>query len=125
MNIKAISLAAILGLSVPTITDIAINTQAVAQLPFPSGDFRDNTWSVSLWYTNNAYYYKGENLRTGDSLSLAGAQVSGNRQRPVYTWRNDAYRYQVAWQPKDSNVIRLQVFNPNGRLILNRLLYRY
>jgi hypothetical protein len=122
MNIKAITLAAILGVSAPAITDIAINTQTLASPQFPSGNFSDGTWSVSLGFENNALCYRGENLRTGDSLFLAGARASGNSQRRVYTWRNGDTRYQVAWQPSDPGFIRVQVIAPNGREVLNRVL---
>jgi hypothetical protein len=31
-------------------------------------------------------------------------------------------KYQVTWKPSDPNFIRVQVTQPNGKLILNRLL---
>jgi hypothetical protein len=123
MNIKAIALAAILGLSVPTIADLAINSPAIAAPQFPTGTFMDDTWSVALWFENNSYFYQGKNMKTGASLMLSGATTSGNNQRRVFTWRNGPSRYQVVWQPSDPNVIRVQVFSPNGKEILNRLLY--
>jgi hypothetical protein len=122
MNIKAAALAAILGLSVPTITTIVTNTPAVAAPRFPNGTFTDNTWSVSVWLENNSLRYRGQNLRTGDSIALSGATVSGNNQRRIYTWRNGPTRYQVSWRPSDPDFIRVQVFAPNGKEVLNRLL---
>ena len=62
-------------------------------------------------------------MKTGSSLLLSGATVTGNNQRRVYNWRNGPSRYQVVWQPSDPNVIRVQVFAANGKEILNRLLY--
>jgi hypothetical protein len=85
--------------------------------------YGDGEWSVTIGYNNNAFSYYGENLRTGDSINLRGARVSGNNQRRIYTWRNGDFRYQVAWQPSDPGVIRVQVFNGRGRETLNRLLY--
>lgn len=123
MNIKATALAAILGLSAPTITAIAINSPAIAAPKFPTGTFMDDTWSVSLSFENNSYFYRGKNMKTGASLLLSGATTSGNNQRRIYTWRNGPNRYQVAWQPSDPGVIRVQVFAANGKEILNRLLY--
>ena len=55
MNIKATALAAILGLSVPTMTTLATNTPAIAAPRFPNGTFTDHTWSVSLSFENNAF----------------------------------------------------------------------
>ncbi|HBL11038.1 MAG TPA: hypothetical protein DD379_06460, partial [Cyanobacteria bacterium UBA11162] len=82
-------------------------------------------WAVSIEYYENAYSYYGTNLRTGDSLTLRGAKVGGDSQRRIYTWTNGDYRYQVAWQPSDPGVIRVQVFDGRGQEILNRLLYEY
>jgi hypothetical protein len=122
MNIKAITLAAILGFSAPAIANLAINSPVLAAPQFPTGTFMDDTWSVSLSFKNNSYFYSGKNMKTGSSLLLSGATTSGNNQRRVFTWRNGPNRYQVVWQPSDPSVIRVQVFAPNGKEILNRLL---
>lgn len=123
MNVKAISLAAIIGFSAPVITALTLHPPVVAQASAPLGTFQDNEWSVTIEYYNNALSYYGQNLYTGDSLSLRGAEVSGNSQRRLYKWRNGNYLYQVAWQPNDPGVIRVQVFDGAGKTILNRLLY--
>lgn len=94
----------------------------VANNILPTGTFQDDDWSVTLTDYNNAYHYYGYNNRTGDSLSLTGAEVKGDSNRKVYIWRNGKYRYEVSWQPKDHNFVRLQVFDPANKLILNRLL---
>ncbi len=123
MKFQAMVLATILGLATPAIADTALSTHAVAQANSPVGMYGDGEWSVTIGYNNNAFSYYGENLRTGDSINLRGARVSGNSQRRIYTWTNGDVRYQVAWQPRDPEVIRVQVFNGRGREILNRLLY--
>lgn len=110
MNLKAIVLATIIGLSVPAIADIALNTRAVAQIYAHEGTFVDEEWQVIISYDGNALSYHGSN-RTGDSITLRGGTVSGNSQRHIYTWTNGDFRYQVAWQPSDPDVIRLQVFD--------------
>lgn len=121
MNLKAIVLATIIGLSGPAIADIALNTHAVAQAN--GSTFSDGEWQVTIGYDGNAFSYYGENLNTGEGLSLRGATVSGNSQRRILTWTNGDVRYQVAIQPSDPQVIRLQVFDGRGRQLLNRLLY--
>ncbi|MBE9127685.1 MULTISPECIES: hypothetical protein [unclassified Coleofasciculus] len=123
MNLKAIALATILGFSAPAIADLTLNTPVVAQSNAPIGMYSDGEWSVSIDYYENALSYYGTNLRTGDSLTLQGARVSGTPQRRIYTWTNGDFRYQVAWQPRDPGAIRVQVFNGRGQEILNRLLY--
>ncbi len=124
MKFQAMVLATILGLSAPAIADIALNTHAVAQTTSPVGMYSDGEWSVTIGYDNNAFSYYGENLNTGNNINLRGARVSGNSQRRVYTWRNGDVRYQVAWQPRDPGVIRVQVINGRGREVLNRVLYK-
>jgi hypothetical protein len=123
-NLKAIALATILGMSAPTLIDTAIETSAIASPAFPSGDFSDidGNWTVALYYENNVRHYYGRNLKTGDTITLSGGAVSGDNQRWVYSWLNDDYIYEVAWRPNDPDVIRLQVFDPNGRTIVNRLM---
>lgn len=124
MNIKAIALAAILGLSAPALADVTLNTSALAQARAPLGMFQDSEWSVTIRYNRNTLNYYARNLRTDNSLSLRGATVGGNNQRRIYTWNNGDHRYQVTWQPSDPDIIRLQVFDPRGRVALNRLLSR-
>jgi hypothetical protein len=124
MNFKAIAIATILGLSAPTIADIAISSPvfAATKFDYPSGNFVDKEWKVNLSFHNNAYYYKGQNLKKGSNITLVGATTSGDKQRQVYTWRNDKYKYQVAWRTNDPHVIRVQVISANGKIILDRLL---
>ena len=123
MKLQAIALATILGLSAPAIADITLSTHAIAQPNAPLSMYSDGEWSVTIDYFENAFSYYGRNMKTGDSLTLRGAKVSGNSQRRIYTWSNGDYKYQVVWQPRDSGVIRLQVFDGRGRESLNRLLY--
>ena len=124
MNFKAIAVATILGLSAPAIVDVAISSKVVASTTFdyPGGNFADKEWKVNLSFHNNAYYYEGKNLKNDSSITLVGATTSGDKQRQVYTWRNDKYKYQIAWRPNDPRVIRVQVISANGKVILDRLL---
>jgi hypothetical protein len=124
MNIKAVALATLIGLSTPAILEMANPQSAIAQASVPYGTFQDDTWAVNVSYANNTITYYGENKRTGDNIYLSGANVGGNAQRRVYTWQNGNYRYQVAWRPSDPNYIRVQVLDGRGRQILNRLLSR-
>ncbi|MDD1428978.1 hypothetical protein MEO94_32035, partial [Dolichospermum sp. ST_sed9] len=72
--------------------------------------------------SNNSYSYYGENRKSNSNINLSGAVASGNKQRQVYTWNNNGMKYQVIWKPSDPNFIRVQVANPKGKVILNRLL---
>ena len=123
MNYKAIILSAILGISTPAIIDMAIPNQAMAvqKFNYPNNTFSDKEWTVILKFTNNSYHYHGMHTK-GSSINLSGAVASGTKQRQVYTWNNNGMKYQVIWKPSDPNFIRVQVTQPNGKLILNRLL---
>jgi len=86
--------------------------------------FTDGEWLIAISPNGNDLSYYGINVKTRDSLILRRATVSANSQRQVYAWNNGDYRYQVAWQPNDPQIIRLQVFN-RSRELMNRLLYKY
>ncbi|BAZ81431.1 hypothetical protein PN497_25165 [Sphaerospermopsis kisseleviana CS-549] len=124
MNYKAITLAAILGISTPAIIDVAMPQPALAQkFNYPKGHFADKDWEVSLSFDNNVYYYYGENRRNRNSnINLSGAVTSGTNDRQVYTGNNNGMKYRVTWRPSDPNFIRLEVVNPGGKVILNRIL---
>lgn len=124
MNYKAITIAAILGISTPAIVNVAM-TQPVlaATYNYPAGTFADKDWQVNLSFSNNVYYYYGENRRNPNSyINLSGAVASGTNERQVYTWNNNGMKYRVSWRPSDPSFIRVQVINPSGKEILNRLL---
>jgi len=124
MNYKAIILSAILGISTPAIIDMAIPNQAIAvqKFNYPAGEFSDKDWTVTLAFTNNAYYYYGENRKSNSNINLSGAVASGTKQRQVYTWNNNGTKYQVTWKPSDPKFIRVQVVGPQSKVILNRVL---
>jgi hypothetical protein len=124
MNYKAIALATILGIATPAIIDVATTKPVLAQtFNYPEGTFADRDWKVSLSYSNNVYYYYGENRRHSNSyISLSGAVTSGDNARQIYTWNNNRMRYRVTWRPSDPNFVRLEVINPSGKVILNRIL---
>jgi hypothetical protein len=96
--------------------------QTLSDPQHPLGNFENSNWLVSISHENNTYYYRGKDLRSGDSLSLAGAEVSGDNQQHIYTWNNQGYLYQVTWQPMDSSYIHLKVFAPDGKELLNEIL---
>ena len=123
MKWNAWILSAALGMAVPSIAIAVAAPVAVAQTS-PNGTFQDGTWSVDVRFSGGTHTYYGENRRTGDSVYLSGASVTGSGGRRVYTWNNAGTRYQIAWQPSDPNTVRLRVIGSNGRELLNRLLYR-
>lgn len=86
--------------------------------------FADDEWLVTISENEDDLIYYGVNLETENYIIIQGVTEQGNNQRRVLSWNNGNYRYQVAYQPNDPGVIRLQVFEREEEL-LNRLLYRY
>lgn len=122
MKVSSLALCALLGLATPAIAlDLLAPMAAIADAPI-TGDYMDDQWFVSLWFESGSLHYQGVDRRTGRTLRLAGATESGSTQRQVYTWRNGGHRYQVSWRPADPDFVRLQVFDPNGRELVNSLL---
>lgn len=117
----------IFGIVTPLVTAATHPIVAVAQ-PNNSnannldGTFVDREWTVGVSYRNNTYHYTGRQGKS--SIELAGATVLRDGARKVYTWNNSGTRYQVIWQARDPDYIRVRVTAPNGKEILNRLLSR-
>jgi uncharacterized protein (DUF58 family) len=114
----------IFGLATPLLTQALAPMVAVARANSPDGAFGDREWTISVYYQNNAYTYSGYNYRTDKSINLSGATVSGDNNRRIYTWNNSGTRYQVTWQRRDPDFIRVRVMTPSGKEVLNRLLAR-
>ncbi|WP_072619615.1 hypothetical protein [Spirulina major] len=121
MKLHHYALLAVLGLSSPLIVAATVPPIAIAQT-LPTGVFQNENWIVTLDYTNNTLAYYGESKRNGSNIYLSGASVGGTRNRRIYTWHNGDVRYQVAWQPAQTDLIRLQVFDGRGRELVNELL---
>lgn len=127
MKLFNLGAALILGCGVPLLTQALDPSMAVAvaaNAP-PEGNFGDEEWEVTLVRQNNSYRYIGKKHQNESSrIELAGAKVSGNSSRRIYTWNNEGTKYQVIWQSKDPNYVRVKVVGNSGRTILNRLLFR-
>jgi hypothetical protein len=124
MRLLNLASALMFGLATPLLTQALAPVVAVAGANRPEGSFSDGEWRVNLIRENNSYRYQGINIDTGTSIELAGAKVSGNSSRRIYTWNNEGTKYQVVWQSKDPNYVRVKVVGNSGRTILNRLLSR-
>lgn len=123
MKLSSLVCAVWIGVTTPTIATLTtLTASAIAAPEMPQGLFMDRDWGVNLEFKAGTYHYRGTNHRTGKTLELAGASVSGTNTRRIYTWNNAGTRYRVIWQPKDRDYIRLQVIDPNGTERLNRLL---
>jgi hypothetical protein len=114
-----------IGLATPTLFT-SLNPAPVMAQPEQKlgGVFSDNKWNVSIAYDRNTYRYRANSIGDKTGIDLAGAVVSGTRDRRTYTWNNGGTRYQAIWQKKDPDFIRVRVLSPSGKEILNRLLKR-
>ncbi|MDJ0800970.1 MAG: hypothetical protein QNJ51_29885 [Calothrix sp. MO_167.B12] len=127
MNIKALALASLIGLSAPAITAVGFTTNTASAMPTdfvrPKGTFADvnQEWEVRLYLDQfGVYSYQAINTKNGSSLTLKNPEVSQEEQAYKYTFKNGNYRYQVIYNPSRPKSIFLYVFNPNGNLILSR-----
>lgn len=125
MNVRGIALSLILGVSMPNLLAVAFNAPALAQTEnFPVGDYLDGSLYVNIEGNQlSDLTIRVQDLSAGDPISLSGATLSGTNERRIYTWENSSRRYQVAWRPSDSEVIRLQIFTSSGQEIENRLIH--
>jgi hypothetical protein len=124
MNIKLFAVIATFALTVPTLS-LGMATPSIAAAPAKlQGFFVDSKWSVDIMPRDGFLTYRGTNLATNKSLSLKRVKVSGSADRRVYTWSNSGTLYNVIWQPKDPDYVRLQVIQPGGKLVVDQLLAR-
>jgi hypothetical protein len=124
------ALAIVFGLTVTALAPAAIAQPTTAQqlhlqarATNLNGTFVSGEWIVDVSYNNNTYSYSGRNT-SGSSISLSGATVRRDGEKRIYTWNNGGTRYQVVWQSKDPDFIRVRVTTPQGREVLNRLMRR-
>lgn len=100
------------------------NYEEFSNCPFLTGTFSNGTWQVILSrWEPGAYYYRGKNLITGDSIEVIDSTVRGTTARPQYLFSRHEALYHVTFQPAEPDTIRLQVF-VNANEVLNVLLYR-
>jgi hypothetical protein len=127
MKLFNLGAALILGCGVPLLTQALAPSMAVAVTANarPEGTFGDGgEWYVTLVRQDNSYRYIGQNHKNDSSIELAGAKVSGTDRRRIYTWNNKGTKYQVVWQSKDPDYIRVKVISNSGKTVLNRLFSR-
>jgi uncharacterized protein YraI len=124
-RLHQIAIATILGLSTPIFATSFHPTPVMAeQAQKLDGTFADDQWSVSIIYRQNDYKYYAVNLKSRSEIKISDAIVSGTRDRRTYSWNNGGTRYQAIWQQRDPDFLRVRVFSPQGKEILNRLLKR-
>ncbi|RUT05040.1 hypothetical protein DSM106972_038610 [Dulcicalothrix desertica PCC 7102] len=116
MKLESIALVTIIGFATPAVA-------AIQNFDYPSGYYRDNTWAVQLRFNEGEYNFQRIHLQTNQSIFSTDVTKSGDKNRQVYTWKKDGYSYKVSYRPKQPNIIRLEIYHPNGQPILNRLLY--
>jgi hypothetical protein len=92
------------------------------------GYFFTDDWEIKIsrngnnYGNGNSYIYAGRNSKTKDAISLAGGRLIRSEGKHFYKWRNAGTVYLVTWQPDDPNFARLQIFNPSGKEIFNKLM---
>ena len=124
-KLHQIAIATIIGLATPAFLTSFNPAPVMAQSEQKFGGvFIDRIWNVSISYDRNTYRYRANSVGDDTGIDLAGAVVGGTSDRRTYTWNNGGTRYQVVWQKKDPDFIRVRIFSPSNKEIFNRLLKR-
>jgi hypothetical protein len=126
MKLLNLATALIWGCAIPLSIQALPPVVAVAGSTYPEGSFEGQGWQqVTLRRTNNRYNYRQFDLETETSIELSGAFVSGTAGRRIYSWQNQDKEYQVVWQAKDPNCIRVKIVVSNsGKTISDSLFHR-
>ncbi len=96
----------------------------VNNCPPATGTFQNERWRVEFGrWEPAAFVYRGTNRLTGDSIQVVHGEVRGTTDRPQYLFRNANTVYVVSFQADNANVIRVEVWQSDRR-ILNQLLTR-
>jgi hypothetical protein len=84
--------------------------------------FIRDRWEVKIARDGNRFIYSGgESGKRG--ISLANGRLVKAGDKHLYKWNNGGTIYQVTWQPADPNFARVQVFDPKGSEIFNKLMW--
>ncbi len=104
--------------------EIGYGYREVNNCPPLIGTFQNEHWQVDFRrWEPAAFFYRGTNRRTGNTIQLIDDEVRGTTDRPQYLFRNANTVYQVTFRSNDPSTIRVEVFQ-NDRRILNQLLTR-
>jgi hypothetical protein len=124
---------------------LPLATRSIAQSQFPSdlqvvtpelharvtdittgpgaGFFNAHPWQFKVSKDGNGYIYSGKNIETDRGIRLAGGRVTKAQGKHVYKWNNAGTIYQVTWRVADPMYARLQVFDRQGKALLNKLMW--
>jgi hypothetical protein len=120
LYLTAISL--LIGLATPLCTQAIFPMTAIAEEHDVTGCYRDSEWQVVVYRQNGSYYYYGKQNKSDRVIRLPNARISTDGLRQIYTWNNRGTRYQVVWQHRDPDFIRVRVVTPRSKEVLNRLI---
>jgi hypothetical protein len=122
MNYRGILLATIIGISTPAITGIAFSNLVLANPSFKylNSKFYYSKWSVNSKLQDKAYTHGTKKLQLAKRLKeIEISKKPESQQKQVNKSRKNLHRYRIAYRPNDRNLIRLQIFNSEGQIILN------
>jgi hypothetical protein len=116
------------GINIPRPQQLSAKANDITTGSASKGYFFTNDWEIKVSRNGNnygngtSYIYAGRNSKTRDSISLAGGRLTRSEGKHFYKWRNGSTIYLVTWQPEDPNSARVQIFNPGGKEIFNKLM---
>jgi hypothetical protein len=88
-----------------------------------AGFFNAHPWEIKIFKDGDSYIYSGKNIDTKTGISLANGRLTKSQGKHFYKWRNSGTIYQVTWRATDPLYARLQVFDRQGKEILNKLMW--
>jgi hypothetical protein len=84
--------------------------------------FVKDNWEVKISRDGDRFIYSGgENGKRG--IRLVNGKLIKSGGKHFYKWHNAGTIYQVTWQPADPDFARVQVFDPGGSEIFNKLMW--
>jgi RecG-like helicase len=86
------------------------------------GFFNAHPWHFKISKEGNSYIYSGKNIETNRGIDLAGGKMLRSQGKQIYKWSNGTI-YQVTWRATDPMYARLQVFDRQGKEVLNKLMW--
>ncbi|ACK69205.1 hypothetical protein PCC7424_0749 [Gloeothece citriformis PCC 7424] len=103
------------------LTTIVINSILV-MLPVSAETYQAGEYTITLEMdAQQGRTYRGCDHRR-NCLYLTHGTAWREQGYRGFSWENKSYTYSISWQEGTTQPMYLKVFNPQGRLILNRVM---
>ena len=104
------------------LTTIALMSSILVTLPASADTYQAGEYTITLEVdAKNGRTYRGC-TRQRNCIYLTHGTAWREKGYRGSSWENRGYVYSVSWQEGTSQPMYLKVFNPQSRLILNRVM---